>query len=159
MEGKITPWWTEPQTERITDMISVCLVNFFMPRKPLSCWRDIVMAAPPIKPTMAAWDRKSIKNPNLITKPNNHHLILELWNMGAFKTDRTIIWNMQNHKKQLTYDFPLNFQITSNGCICWLPEKSKCGLSNPSKKCSCECKPQILCWIFVGVNLSLKQTS
>lgn len=24
------------------------------------------MAAPPMKPTMAAWDKKSIRNPNLI---------------------------------------------------------------------------------------------
>lgn len=36
------------------------------------------MAAPPMKPTIAAWDRKSIKNPNLIkknklTQPQHHH--------------------------------------------------------------------------------------
>jgi hypothetical protein len=27
------------------------------------------MAAPPMKPTIAAWDRKSIRNPNLINWP------------------------------------------------------------------------------------------
>lgn len=26
------------------------------------------MAAPPMKPTMAAWDKKSIRNPNLFTE-------------------------------------------------------------------------------------------
>ena len=56
-------------TECKTDIISDFFVNFLveMPRNPLSCCRAIVIAAPPMKPTIAAWDRKSIKNPNLIT--------------------------------------------------------------------------------------------
>ena len=66
---QFTPCWADSKTECITEIISVFFVNFFMPRKPLSCWRAIVMAAPAIKPTIAAWDRKSIKKPNLkITK-------------------------------------------------------------------------------------------
>lgn len=51
--------------ECITETISEFLVKFLMPRKPLSCWSAIVMAAPPMKPTIAAWDKKSIRNPNL----------------------------------------------------------------------------------------------
>lgn len=67
-ERELTPWWAEPHTDCITETISVFFVNLEMPRKPLSCWRAIVMAAPPMKPTTAAWDRKSIRKPNLIGK-------------------------------------------------------------------------------------------
>lgn len=67
---ELTPWWAEATTECITEIISDFLVNFFMPRKPLSCWRAIVTAAPPIKPTMAAWERKSMRKPNLINNTN-----------------------------------------------------------------------------------------
>lgn len=49
-------------------MISVFLVNFFMPKNPLSCCSAIVIAAPPMNPTIAACERKSIKNPNLYRK-------------------------------------------------------------------------------------------
>lgn len=63
---ELTPCWIEPNTDCITLIMSVFFVNFFMPRKPLSCWRAMVMAAPPMKPTMAAWDKKSIRNPSLI---------------------------------------------------------------------------------------------
>lgn len=67
---ELTPWCAEPTTECITEIISGFLVNSFMPRKPLSCWSAIVTAAPPIKPTTAAWERKSIRKPNLINNTN-----------------------------------------------------------------------------------------
>lgn len=61
--------------------MSVVKCAVLMPRKPLSCWRAIVIAAPPIKPTIAACDRKSIKNPNLnakikIKKQCNHKIVI-----------------------------------------------------------------------------------
>lgn len=62
---RLTPWWAELKTECITEIISVFLVNFLIPKNPLSCWSAIVIAAPPMKPTTAACDRKSIRNPNL----------------------------------------------------------------------------------------------
>ena len=61
----ITPWWAELKTDWRTATILVFLVNFLIPRNPLSCWRAMVMAAPPMNPTTAAWDKKSIKKPNL----------------------------------------------------------------------------------------------
>ena len=49
----------------MTEMMSVFLVKFAIPRKPLSCWRAMVMAAPAMNPTMAAWDKNSMINPSL----------------------------------------------------------------------------------------------
>ena len=46
-------------TERRTDTMSVFFVKeaVEIPRRPLSCWRAMVMAAPAMNPTMAACDR------------------------------------------------------------------------------------------------------
>lgn len=70
-ERELTPWWAELKTECMTEIRSAFLVKFLMPKNPLSCWRAMVMAAPPMKPTTAAWERKSIKNPSLSHKHNH----------------------------------------------------------------------------------------
>ena len=46
-------------TERRTDTMSVFLVKdpVDIPRSPLSCWREMVMAAPAINPMIAACER------------------------------------------------------------------------------------------------------
>ena len=46
-------------TERRTDTMSVFFVKeaVDIPRRPLSCWRAMVMAAPAMNPTMAACER------------------------------------------------------------------------------------------------------
>lgn len=49
------------------------------------------MAAPPIKPTMAAWDKKSIKKPNLITKMKYHHFLMEEQKLEAVKMAEAMI--------------------------------------------------------------------
>ncbi|KAF1869029.1 hypothetical protein Lal_00048309 [Lupinus albus] len=72
----------------------------------------IVIAAPPIKPTIAAWDRKSIKNPNLVqrsTQPKYHHSMFKKG--GAF------------------HEVVLNTRVKSV-----IPKNSKSCLSNPSEK-------------------------
>ena len=61
----LTPWWTFPQTDFMTDTISLFLVKLTIPRNPFSCWRAMVMAAPAMNPTMAAWDKNSMINPSL----------------------------------------------------------------------------------------------
>ena len=53
------------QTVLMTETTSVLLVKWDIPSSPFSCWKPITNAAPPMKPTMAAWERKSTKNPNL----------------------------------------------------------------------------------------------
>jgi hypothetical protein len=49
----------------MTETISVSLVKLLMPSTYLSCCRAIVTAAPPMNPTMAACDRKSMRKPSL----------------------------------------------------------------------------------------------
>lgn len=61
---------TVPQTDFITETMSVFFVKWVMPRNPFICCKAIVMAAPPINPTMAAWDKKSMRKPNLSTSQN-----------------------------------------------------------------------------------------
>lgn len=58
----------ELNTEFSTDIISDFFVNFLIPRNPLSCCNAIVIAAPPMNPTIAACDRKSIKKPSLLIR-------------------------------------------------------------------------------------------
>ena len=48
-----------------TDTTSVLFVKWDRPRRPLSCWNPMTMAAPPTKPTRVAWERKSTRKPNL----------------------------------------------------------------------------------------------
>nr|GMD94065.1 Os03g0195475 [Ipomoea batatas]GME04816.1 Os03g0195475 [Ipomoea batatas] len=57
--------WNELKTALKTDTTSVLVVKWLIPNSPLSCWRPITMAAPPMNPTMAACERKSTRNPNL----------------------------------------------------------------------------------------------
>jgi hypothetical protein len=45
--------------------MSVFLVKFTIPNTYFSCCRAIVMAAPPMNPTIAACDKNSMRNPNL----------------------------------------------------------------------------------------------
>lgn len=54
-----------PKTDFMTEMKSVSVVKWVILSNPFSCCRAIVMAAPAMNPTMAAWDRNSVTKPNL----------------------------------------------------------------------------------------------
>lgn len=60
---RFTPWWTEPHADFMTETMSVFLVKTFLPSTYFSCWRAMVMAAPPMNQTITAWHRNSIKKP------------------------------------------------------------------------------------------------
>ena len=59
-------------TEFNTEMISVFFVKdaVDIPSSPFNCCSPMVMAAPPMNPTIAAWERKSTMNPSL--QKGNH---------------------------------------------------------------------------------------
>ena len=63
-------------TEFSTEMISVFFVKdaVDIPSSPFNCCSPMVMAAPPMNPTIAAWERKSTMNPSLQKRnhPINH---------------------------------------------------------------------------------------
>lgn len=127
----LTPWWAEVRTERITETRSLFFVNFLVliPNRPLSCWRAMVMAAPPINPTIAAWDKKSIKKPNLNKKTQQKKFNLYI------------------------------YIITQDSRFDMGPEKSKNELSNTGKKSGSKSKTLIIVLLFDGIKLLLKQSS
>ena len=57
--------WVWEKTDFMTEMKSVLLVKSEILSNPLSCCRPMVMAAPAMNPTMAAWDKNVVMNPNL----------------------------------------------------------------------------------------------
>lgn len=61
----------------MTEMKSVAVVKSVMLSRPFNCCMAMVIAAPAMKPTMAACDRNSVIKPNLQHLPDRH-----LENMG-----------------------------------------------------------------------------
>ena len=64
-ERQLTGSCSAEHTALITETMSVLLVKWLSPRRPLSCCSPMTMAAPAMNPTMAACDRKSTRNPSL----------------------------------------------------------------------------------------------
>ena len=61
----IETWCLNLKTAFRTETTLVLVVNCFNPRKPLSCWRLMMVAVPPMKPVMVECDKKSTKIPSL----------------------------------------------------------------------------------------------
>lgn len=57
-----------PKTDLMTETKSVSVVKLVILSNPFNCCRAMVMAAPAMKPTMAAWERNSVTNPNLFSE-------------------------------------------------------------------------------------------
>lgn len=61
----------------MTETTSVLVVKCFRPNMPLSCWKQIRVAVPPMKPVIVECDKKSTRIPSLHfhisyqSKPNN----------------------------------------------------------------------------------------
>lgn len=58
------------KTERMTEMRSVSVVKCSKPRIPLSCCRQTTIAAPAMKPSIVACERKSMIKPSLQQTPH-----------------------------------------------------------------------------------------
>ena len=56
----------------MTETRSVAVVKCWRPSIPFSCWRQTTVAAPAMKPTMVAWDKKSTMNPSLKASKEKH---------------------------------------------------------------------------------------
>lgn len=123
----LTPWWTFPQTDFMTDTISVFFVKFAIPRNPFSCWRAMVMAAPAMNPMMAAWDKNSMINPSLWQCSVTDYI-----NCSCQETRRT-------DKLRTTRRH-------------W-PEESKRCLSDSCEERRGERQPLVLQWVGLRVNL------
>ncbi|WVZ23888.1 hypothetical protein V8G54_002432 [Vigna mungo] len=66
------------KTEISTGVICILLVKWTIPSNPFSCCSDTIIAAPAMKPTKVAFERKSITKPNL-------NIPREDWNKPAKK--------------------------------------------------------------------------
>lgn len=113
--------WSEFQTAFTTEIASVLFVKWGIPSSPLSCWRPMTMAAPAMKPTMAACDRISIRNPNLLNE----------------NKDSNKIWFIVLKWQELTEKAGKNDT----------PEQPKRGLKNARKKSCRENKVSVSNWI------------
>lgn len=95
IEKEHTWWWTDLQTASTTDITSVLFVKWLIPSSPFSCWRPITMAAPATNPTIAAWDRKSTRNPSLYIWKKKKVVIRKVL-VGH------VLWANMNKEKRIT---------------------------------------------------------
>lgn len=111
---KHTEPWTEVQTASNTEITSVLLVKWLIPISPFSCCRPIMIAAPPINPTMAACERKSTRKPSLPNVTNK----IRNWVDTKPEGKRTPFDQMRDSENA--------------------PEQSKCQLEDTREKCCSE---------------------